>query len=240
MLTAAPLTRTALVGAAVLFAGLAETAPPERFSLVHRLAQGERFAYERVITYRDAGGIQHERSAIVLEVVDAAGSPPLVRQRISVNGGPEKARQIKAAPDGRWSYADSNSVAQDFATWDANQFGDAPETPQPGRRWEVAVPRSAMFAGGRAVVSVVSVRDGRVTIEAAGDSGRRDDTVLDRDTHRYVPVTVRGVWTVRVTYEDGIVQEFRRDDRVHYAVNRNAAQSDDDVDVSIRLVSHTR
>jgi len=103
----------------------------------------------------------------------------------------------------------------------------------------VDVPRSAMFSAGHASIEVVTAREGMLTVEAAGDAGRRDDSILDRDTHRYVPVSVHGVWHVRVTYQDGVVQEYHRDDRVRYTVNRGAAQTDDDVDVSIRLVSHT-
>jgi hypothetical protein len=227
----------AVIALAMTAMGLMGSAS-EQQSIVHALSQGEKFVYARVITYRDTTGIQHERSTITLEVLDSA-SPSSVRQRISVNGGPEKVREIKALPDGRWSYPDHDSIAQDFVTWDANQFGKAPADLQPGQTWPVVVPQSAMFTAGRALVKVISNHDRRVTIEATGDSGRRDETILDRDTHKYVPVSVRGTWTVRVTYDDGIMQEFHRDDRVHYVVNRSAANTDDDVDVSIRLVNHT-
>jgi hypothetical protein len=205
---------------------------------LHAFSKGERFVYSRVITFRGAGGIQRERSTITLDVSDVSGASAAVRQRISVNGAPEKTRDIVASTDGRWSYPDHNSVAQDFATWDANQFGKAPGDPRPGQTWELDVPQSAMFVAGHAMVKILSVHDTQVLIEANGDSGRRDDAILDRDTHKYVPVSVRGTWKVNVTYQNGIVQEFHRSDHAHYSVNRNAAQTDDDTDVSIHLVSH--
>ncbi len=206
---------------------------------LHALAKGEKFSYARVITFRNSGGIQHEHSTISLEVMEIGASSASVRQRISVNGAPEKTRNITASTDGKWAYSDRDSVAQDFVTWDANQFGKAPDAPQLGQTWEIDVPRSAMFAAGHAIVKVVSVHDRLLAIEATGDSGRRDDNVLDRDTHKYVPVSVRGVWKVQATYQNGIVQDFHRDDRVHYSANHNAMQTDDDIDVSIHLVSHT-
>lgn len=237
MLTA----RRALSGAFVALAAAlpSATALADHASILHVLTKGEKFVYSRVITYRETTGILHERSTITLEVLDTNGATASVRQRISVNGGPEKTRQITAGSDGKWLYSDHNSVAQDFVTWDATQFGRPPVDPQPGQSWELDVPQSAMFAAGHAIVKVVSANGGKVVIDGSGDSGRRDDTILDRDTHKFVPVSVRGRWSVRVTYQDGIVQDFHRDDRVHYNVNRNAAQTDDDVDVAIRLVSHT-
>lgn len=206
---------------------------------VHVLATGEKFVYSRTITFRDTSGIQHERSVITLDVVALNGSAATVRQRISVNGGPEKTREIMAAADGRWLYTDHNSVAQDFVTWDASQFGPAREGFQPGQTWQVDVPKSAMFTAGHATVKVLQASDKRIMVEADGDSGRRDENILDSDTHKYVPVSVRGTWKTQALYDGGIVQEFHRTDLVHYNVNRGKAQTDDNVDVAIRLVSHT-
>ena len=206
---------------------------------LHVLANGEKFVYARTITFRDTNGIQHERSVITLEVLTLSGSTATVRQRISVNGAPEKTREISAAADGHWLYTDHNSVAQDFATWDASQFGPARDDLQAGQTWQVDVPKSAMFTGGHATVKVLQASDKRVLIEANGDSGRHDDNILDSDTHKYVPVSVRGTWKTQATYDGGIVQEFHRTDAVHYNVNRGKAQTDDNVDVVIRLVSHS-
>jgi hypothetical protein len=234
------------IAAAVAFATVAGTGwvpdPVTAAALVHplhALTKGEKFVYSRVVTFRDTAGIQHERSTITLEVVGFNGSTALVRQRISVNGGPEKAREIAAASDGRWSYTDHNSVAQDFATWDASQFGPAREDFQPGQTWQVDVPKSAMFTAGHATVKVVQADDKRLVVEADGDSGRRDDNILDNDTHKFVPVSVRGVWKTHAAYDNGILQEFHRTDFVHYNVNRGKAQTDDNVDVMIHIVTHT-
>jgi hypothetical protein len=228
------LAASAVVGFAAAAAGAAAVTNP-----LHALTKGEKFVYSRIITFRDMTGIQHERSVITLDVLALNGSTAMVRQRISVNGGPEKTREIAAGADGRWSYTDHNSVAQNFATWDANQFGPARDDVAPGQTWPVDVPKSAMFVAGHATVTVLRASDKRVVVEADGDSGRRDDDVLDNDTHKYVPVSVRGTWKVQATYDDGIVQEFHRSDFVHYNVNRNKAQTDDNVDVVIRLVSHS-
>jgi hypothetical protein len=206
---------------------------------LHALAKGEKFVYSRIITFRDTNGIQHERSVITLEVLALNASTATVRQRISVNGGPEKSREISAVSDGHWLYADHNSVAQDFATWDASQFGPAREGLQAGQTWQVDVPKSAMFTAGHATVKVLQVTDKRIVVEADGDSGRHDDNILDNDTHKYVPVSVRGTWKTHAAYDGGIVQEFHRTDSVHYNVNRGKAQTDDNVEVDIRLVSHS-
>ncbi len=206
---------------------------------LHVFSKGEKFVYSRIITFRDTSGIQRERSVITLEVLALNGSTATVRQNISVNGGPEKNREIAAAPDGRWLYTDHNSVAQDFATWDANQFGPARDGFQPGQTWQVDVPKSAMFTEGHAIVKVMQASDKRLMVEADGDSGRHDDTILDNDTHKYVPVSVRGTWKTQASYDSGIMQEFHRADFVHYNVNRGKAQTDDNVDVTIRLLSHT-
>jgi len=96
-----------------------------------------------------------------------------------------------------------------------------------------------MFAAGRAAVKVVAVRDSRVTIEAVGDSGLLERRVPSAGAERYVPLRVRGTWTVRVTYDHGIVQDFHRNERVYSTMNRRAAQTDDKVEVAMRLVSHS-
>lgn len=207
---------------------------------LHALSKGERFVYSRVITFSGAGGIQRERSTITLDVFDVSAASATVRQRISINDAPETTRDIVARTDGRWSYPDHNSVAQDFATWDANQFGKAPDDLRPGQTWELDVPQSAMFVAGHAIVKILSVHDTHVLVEANGNSGRRDNEVLDRGFHKDVPILVRGTWKVNVTYQNGIVQGFHRLDRAHYRVKRNAVQTVNDTDVSIHLVSHNR